>query len=327
MKVNIFVEDMYFLQYIGCSTVARVLHHSLSLRGSAEYSYNAFGGDFDVVHYHSFGPYALLNKALCRGVSILTAHSTPRVNENNLAFSAYFNRLYPGIYRSFDHIITISEACQKEITAMLPDVPTTFIPNGVDRSFFKCDPRKRALGRERYGIPPEAKVILTVAQQTPRKGIYDVMALAKEHPEVYWMWVGGFPYEFLSSDYFQIQKRKKNCDGNIIFTGFVPDIVEIYSTADVFLMPSYAETFGLVILEALSSGLPVVARDITEFREIFGDNVIYFRTRQEAAERISDDTTLASHKHSARSSTEHFDINRVAALHETLYRTLAELNG
>ncbi|MDL5503691.1 MAG: glycosyltransferase family 4 protein, partial [Candidatus Methanoperedens sp.] len=61
---------------------------------------------------------------------------------------------------------------------------------------------------------------------------------------------------------------KKKCQDNVIFTGFVPNIAEAYSGADVFLMPSYSEMFVLVILEAFSCGLPVVARGIPEFKEI-----------------------------------------------------------
>jgi 1,2-diacylglycerol-3-alpha-glucose alpha-1,2-galactosyltransferase len=167
-------------------------------------------------------------------------------------------------------------------------------------------------------------VVLTVAQQTPRKGIYDFLELSKKHPEIKWVWVGGFPYGIFSADYFRIKNMKKKCNNNVIFTGFVPDITEAYSGADVFFMPSYAETFGLVVLEALACGLPVVARDIPEFREIFDDGVHFFGSLDEASNVINDDDSLRKSSEAARPFTEKFDIKHIARMHCDLYRRLME---
>ncbi|MDO9097023.1 MAG: glycosyltransferase family 4 protein, partial [Candidatus Methanoperedens sp.] len=253
-----------------------------------------------------------------------TAHSTPRVNQGNLAFSSTINQYYPGIYRRFDHIINISAPCKREIDVMLPDMSSTLIPNGIDREYFRPDDDKREKFRDRFNIDDDEKVVLTVAQQTPRKGIYDFLELSKKHPEIKWVWVGGFPYGIFSADYFQIKKMKKNCSNNVIFTGFVPDITEAYNGADVFFMPSHAETFGLVILEALACGLLVVARNIPEFREIFDDGVHFFGTLDEASTVINDDDSLRKSSEVARQFTEKFDIKHIARMHCDLYRRLIE---
>jgi glycosyltransferase involved in cell wall biosynthesis len=324
MKINIFVEDLLFFKYIGCSTAAKTLYRELSKMPDMDISWNSKSSDFDVVHYHSFGPLSLLNRKYSRGVKVLTAHSTPRVNQGNLAFSSTINQYYPGIYRRFDHIINISAPCQREIDEMLPDMSSTLIPNGIDREYFRPDDDKREKFRDRFNIDDDEKVVLAVAQQTPRKGIYDFLELSKKHPEIKWVWVGGFPYGVFSADYFQIKKMKKNCKSNIIFTGFVPDITEAYSGADVFFMPSYAETFGLVVLEALACGLPVVARNIPEFREIFDDGVHFFGTLDEASTVINDDDSLRKSSEVARQFTEKFDIKHIARMHCDLYRRLIE---
>ncbi|VVB90523.1 Trehalose synthase [uncultured archaeon] len=324
MKINIFVEDFLFFKYIGCSTAAKSLYRELSRMPGFDVSWNSKSSDFDVVHYHSFGPLSLLNRQYSGGVKVLTAHSTPRVNDGNLAFSKTINKYYPGVYRLFDHIINISIPCQQEIDEILPDMPSTLIPNGIDREFFKHDADKRARFRARFSIGDDEKVVLSVAQQTPRKGIYDFLKLSKHHPEIKWVWVGGFPYGIFSADYFHIKKMKKKCGKNVIFTGFIPDIMEAYSGADVFFMPSYAETFGLVVLEALSSGLPVVARDIPEFREIFDDVVHFFGTLDEASFVLRDYDLLRQSSGAARDYTEQFDIKRIARMHCDLYRRLIE---
>ncbi len=324
MKVNIFVEDMLFFKYIGCATAAKALYRQLCQKPGMDVSWNSKSSDFDLVHYHTFGPLSLLNRKYSRGVKILTAHSTPRINVGNLAFSKTINQYYPNFYRKFDHIINISVPCQQEVEQMVPDMSTSLIPNGIDRDYFMRDEDKRKSFRDRFDIGDDEKVVLAVAQQTPRKGIYDFIALSKKYPEIRWVWVGGFPYGVFSKDYFEIEKAKKQCGKNAIFTGFLPDIIEAYSGADIFFMPSYAETFGLVILEALSCGLPVVARGIPEFREIFSDSVQFFNNIDEAGAYITDDEALLCFSAGARDFTAEYDIKRIADMHCELYRELVE---
>ncbi len=63
----------------------------------------------------------------------------------------------------------------------------------------------------------------------------------------------------------------------IRFIGAVPyqEILAHYRAADLFVFPSYLETFGHPLLEAMAADLPVVAADIPVFREIAGDGAIY----------------------------------------------------
>jgi glycosyltransferase involved in cell wall biosynthesis len=325
MKVNFFVEDMLFFKYIGCATLARTLYGALAqAEAGPEVSWNALERDFDLVHYHTFGPLALTNKKYSHGVKVLTAHSTPRLNSGNIAFSGTVNHFYPEIYGGFDHIITISHLCEEEVHEIAPDVPTTLIPNGVDRERFRPDPAKRAAFRAKYGIEEDETVVLSVAQQTPRKGIYDFLALSHEHPEIRFVWVGGYPYGRFSKDHGRIEEEKARCGKNVLFTGFVDDIAAAYCGADLFFMPSYAETFGLVVLEALASGLPVVIRRIPEFVEIFGDAALFFDDNEEAGAHFRNEAALRRHASLARPFSEKFDIRKIADLHINLYRELID---
>ena len=324
MRVNIFVEDFLNLKYLGCGTAAKTLYRQLSSMPDMEVSWNSGSRDFDIVHYHTFGPVSLLSRRYSQGIKILTAHVTPRLNEGGLAFSKYISRYYPYSYRKFDHIITLVDGCRNEVSEIAPDVPTTTIPNGVDRNYFKRDESKRDNFRDRYKISDSEKVVLAVGQQTPRKGIYDFLELSKMYPKMRWVWVGGFPAGLFSKDRFKIEKMKKNCANNVIFTGFIPDIAEAYNGADVFLMPSYSEILVLVILEALSCGLPVVARGIPEFTGIFGGAAQFFNNVEEAGELIADDGKLKQYSNGSRDFTEQYDIKKVANMHYNLYRKLIE---
>lgn len=324
MKVNFFVEDMLFFKYIGCATLAKTLYNALVRDEShPDIAWNARGRDFDLIHYHTFGPLALANKKYSLGIKVLTAHSTPRLNTGNVAFSETVNHLYPNIYGGFDHIITISPLCDKEVHEIAPDVATTLIPNGVDREKFQPNPEKRAAFRKAYGIGEDEWVVLTVAQQTPRKGIYDFLALSHEHPEIRFVWVGGFPYGRLSQDYSIIEEKKGRCGENVLFTGFVDDITAAYCSADVFFIPSYAEGLPMVVLEAFATGLAVVARRIPEFTGNFKNTALYFDNTEEAGILLEDQSLLGRHAALSRPFTEDYDIRRIANLHTTLYRELA----
>ncbi|NYT08194.1 MAG: glycosyltransferase family 4 protein [Methanomicrobiales archaeon] len=324
MKVEFYVEDMLFFKYIGCATVAKTLYRQLAAMDGIDVSWKGLPDKADLVHYHTFGPLALINRKMARGKTVLTAHSTPRINLDNIALARFINKQYPKIYRKFEHIITISQPCTEEVTAMVPDIPVTCIPNGVNRTYFQRDDEKRAAFRDLYGIPEDQEVILSVAQLTPRKGLYDFLALSRMFPDKTFVWVGGFPYGALSKDWTRIRRLKRRCGENVIYPGYVDEIVSPYSAADVFFMPSFAETFGLVILEALSCGLPVIARDIPEFHDIFGDRILYFRSRDEAAGCINDPARLASCASGSRAFTEQFDIVDIAQRHLALYRELVD---
>jgi 1,2-diacylglycerol-3-alpha-glucose alpha-1,2-galactosyltransferase len=322
MKITFYVEDMLFFKYIGCATVAKTLYRQLASMDGVTMSWKGLPNRADLVHYHTFGPLALVNRRMAKGKTVLTAHSTPRINIGNISRAKIINKRYPKIYRKFDHIITISRPCHEEVTAMVPDIPITFIPNGVNREFFKRDEEKRAAFRDMYHIPDDQEVVLSVAQLTPRKGLYDFLALTRMFPEKTFVWVGGFPYGALSKDWMRIRRLKRRCSDNVIYPGYVRDIISPYSAADVFLMPSYAETFGLVILEALSCGLPVIARDIPEFHDVFGDHILFFQTREEISTLLQDRPRLSSCASGARAFTTYFDIRDIAERHLALYREL-----
>lgn len=322
MKVNIYVEDYWMFKYIGCSTLGRMLYRGIADIPEVETYYNSSDPHMDVTHYHSFGPCTLLNLARTKGVSVLTAHSTPRLNVGNIAGASYLNKVYPPIYRRFDHLVTITPPSTREVVEMLPDMPITMIPNGVDLVTFSPSLQKRREFRELLGVSDETVVILTVAQQTPRKGIYDFLTLAAAMPEYTFVWVGGYPYGAFSSDRKLIEAAKSRAGSNVIFTGFVPDISAVYCGADLLFMPSYGEIMSIVALEGLASGLPAIARDLPEFREVFSGICGFFSNNAEVESLIRDEGFWRRAAAGSRPSVEQFDIHRIAKMHVELYERL-----
>lgn len=322
MRINFVVEDFGVFKYLGCATAAKNLYEELSKK--IDVSWNDKSTDFDIAHFHTFGPQSLIYAKKFKGKKIITSHSTPSLNRGNVILSTPLSLLYKPLYNLFDHIISVSDKCKRELAVeMKIKKEITTIYNGIDVKKFSPNRAKRKKFRKRYGIDKNEFVVLTVAQRTPRKGIYDFLRLAKKLPQFKFLWVGEFPYKFFSKDYFKIKKAIENKSRNSIFPGFVNDITEVYSAADVFFMPSYAEGHSVVMLEALSMKLPIVARNLEEFREAFRESIIYFNEISEVNENTFDRSLLKKYKRRTR-VVSNFDIRKIAQQHINLYKRIIE---
>lgn len=308
-------------KYLGCATAAKNLFNGIS--GKVDISWNDKSLDYDVAHFHTFGPISLRYAKRFKGKKIITAHSTPHLNIGNIAFPSIINLLYRPIYNRFDHIIAVSEKCKKELIEMKIKKDITTIYNGIDRKKFSPDQIKRKHFRKQYEIKPEELVVLAVAQRTPRKGIYDFITVANRFPQFRFIWIGGFPYNIFSKEYGKIKKTIETRSKNTLFPGFIKDIAEAYSAADAFFMPSYAEGHSIVMLEALAMKLPIIARDIKEFREAFDDNLIYFNKADDINKQMFNTDLLKSYAKKTR-VVSNFDIDKITDKHVTLYRSITE---
>lgn len=326
MKVNIRVEVFGPFKYVGCGTVAMMLYDGLKDLGQFQVDLNSREHDHEITHIHSLGPGAFYTKLRAKGLKILTAHSTPSLNVNNLAGASLINKMYKPLYGTYNHIITITKDNEQEIKTMLPDMPTTRIPSCVNRDKFKPSPEKRAAFRKQYGFTDEDKVILQVAQQTPRKGIFDFLDLAAKMPDYKFMWIGGFPYGPISDSKKEVEERKAKATDNVIFPGFVPDITGAYAGSDIFLFPSYGDLMSISILEALSSGLPVISRNLKEYKELFPGVAGLFEDISEVPDMIADEANLRRAAAGARDSVAPYDIKTVAKMHADLYQKLLDEN-
>jgi len=318
MRINFIVEDSGPLQYLGCATAAKNLYNTLS--ESIDISYNDTSLSYDLCHLHTFGPRSLLYLKRFKGKKIITAHSTPQLNEGNLAFPRLVNWLYTPIYNQFDHIIAVSKKCEHELKEMGCIKPISTIYNGIDLKKFRSTNEKRTRFREHYHIKDHELVVLTVAQRTPRKGIYDFLALAERFPEKRFIWIGGFPYGLFSKDFRNVTTALQHAANNTVFPGFVEDIFEVYSGADVFLMPSYAEGHSIVMLEALAMGLPMIARRTEEYMEAFSDMIYYYDDILDITEDVFSENNLLKYKRKTY-DVQRYNIRDIARQHVNLYQT------
>ena len=132
------------------------------------------------------------------------------------------------------------------------------IPNGIDvKHFYQPDGREEK--RNTLGIRSDTFVIGNIARMVPLKNHRFLMNVFRELialcPEVKLLLVGDGPLRMELESY----ANHMGLSRSIVFLGERKDTAELLSTFDVFVLPSLAEAMGIVLMEAMASGIPVVA--------------------------------------------------------------------
>jgi phosphatidylinositol alpha-mannosyltransferase len=274
---------------------------------------------FDIIHTH--GPFApnisFLALLYSDAVNVATFH-TAFSGFNYYKLSKF---LFTLISKKIDGSICVSRHALREIYPHFPKGNYKIIPNGVDTSRF--NPEGKRL-QEFSG----KKVILFLGRLDPRKGL-SVMVEAfplikKEIPEAMLLVAGkGVPPENVP----------ENLKKSIIFKGMISNemVPVYYRSADLYCSPAlYGETFGIVLLEAMACGTPVMASNIDGYREVIPDKEMLFERGN--PESLADKTiSILKNDSKARriiriglEISKKYDWQRVAEKTEYFYRTLLE---
>ncbi len=228
----------------------------------------------DIVHaHHAFTPTPLFTLRAAKTFNlpaILTNHSAYFYDyEYLLKTIGYIGFPFRTFIEKADIIVSVSKI-SKNFIKHFTTKDVIVIPNGVNVTRFS--PRVNGL---RDQIDSDL-VILYVSRIVRRKGphllVEALRYVRKRIPSVKLLIVGeGSFEEYLRRRVYDLDLRK-----NVEFLGRVPDeeLPKIYNSADIFVLPSvYGESFGIVILEAMSSGLPVIVSNVGGLREIVKNNV------------------------------------------------------
>jgi glycosyltransferase involved in cell wall biosynthesis len=178
-------------------------------------------------------------------------------------FNWWFKRLVFRLARI--HLVVGSpwQARMIEQSPILRKLPVHYIPYGIDTRIYR--PRDKAAARRRFGIPLDAHVIAfrhVPYSRNFKGGAYIIDALAQYEPrrETYLLTIEGVGgLDAVSDKYKIVQNAWTNDDQELI--------ADFLTAADVFLMPSIAEAFGLMAAEALACQTPVVVFEGTALPE------------------------------------------------------------
>ncbi len=220
--------------------------------------------NFDIIHIHGQVAPTLPILALkfSRSVNVITFHAAYRKNLLAKTFKPYIK----GYFSMLDGFIAVSPAAIEPIVKHFGPIEYRIIPNGVDVD--KFNPNKKPLSHL-MGY----KNILFVGRPEPRKGLkYLIMAMPmviSKIPDARLIVVGSGP---LITYYKSIVPSE--IKGRVVFEGSVDSnmLPRYYRSADVFVSPATrSESFGMVLLEAMASGVPVVASRNEGYRYVVRD--------------------------------------------------------
>lgn len=197
--------------------------------------------------------------------------------------------------------------------------------NGVDLDLMKYNEADGKEIRDKYLIPDYAFLIGTVSRFTEEKG-QDVLIkafskLLKENDKYHLILAGGGKLlDFCKNLTDQLKITDK-----VIFTGHFEESEKskILSALDLAVIPTYAEGFGIALLEAMANSRPVLASNIAVLKEVAGDSVRYFEVGQEKdlekkIDKISkEDLIVLGEKAFARANK--FSMKNFAEAYKELY--------
>lgn len=154
------------------------------------------------------------------------------------------------------------------------------IRNGVDTGRFLFDAASRSDTRRAAGIAEEECVFVTVGRMVAAKDPELLLRAFSLLPQLATrlVWVGDGP----ERERIEGLVQSLGLSDRVIFVGSTPDVPHWLSAGDVYVSSSAWEGFGLSMVEALASGLPVVATDVGGTREAIGTNEVLVEGRDPA---------------------------------------------
>lgn len=179
------------------------------------------------------------------------------------------------IYKNIDGAIVLTTIMEKMLieTTTIEDKKVFVVPYGVKWNLFQNEKANKIENRKRFNIPEDKFVIGCVGRIEPLKG-QDILleAFAKANlPDSVLVFAGTVDNANFYSKLIEMAVKYKIAN-NVLFHQFTFDVPKLMSALDVFVMPSHSETFGLVLLEAMASSLPVVATNSGGVPEIVEPN-------------------------------------------------------
>lgn len=250
---------------------------------------------YDVIHINTVFPsdYRMAKKARKQGKKVVYhAHSTKEDFRNSFIGSnliaPLFQKWIIKCYQTGDLVLTPTKYSKSLLEGYGIKNKIEVISNGVDTHLFQKNALDRETFRTKYGFRNTDKLIMSVGLYFERKGILDFVELAKRMPEYQFLWFGYMPDRQIPR---KVREAVHTELPNLRFMGYLPkeELQMAYSSCDLFFFPSYEETEGIVVLEALASQIPVLLRDIPVYRDWLEENKDVYKGKNtgEFAEKIT----------------------------------------
>lgn len=226
-----------------------------------------------VVHVHNIGPGMFAPLLKLMGLRVVMTYHSPNYEHDkwNSAAKRLLKWCEGVSLKWCDRVIFVNKFQMQKFSPAV-QAKSVYLPNGINASAT----RSAATGfLEKHGIVP-GHYLLGVGRLTPEKGFEHLVAAAQLMPEVTQVVIAGASDH--GSDYAE-KLRALDVQHKVVFTGFTSgeDLRQLYSHARLFVLSSVNEGFPLVLLEAMTYGLPVAVSDIPASHLIQLPNDRYFK--------------------------------------------------
>jgi L-malate glycosyltransferase len=288
----------------------------------------------DLLHVHYAVPHAvcavLAKQMLNENIKIVTTlHGT------DITVLGYDPSLSEMIKFGIDKsdVVTAVSHQLKEDTEQLLKIQKEIIPvhNFVDERVYYRRKNNAEL-KKTYGIQEDEKVIVHISNFRPVKRIQDVIKafsmIRKEMPSKLLL-IGNGPELTVACELV----RELNIEEDVLFLGKQENVGELFSICDLKLLLSEKESFGLVLLEAMACGVPVIGTRIGGIPEVIVDNETGYMvevgdTESVAEKAVSLLSDIEKHSRFRQNSVqhvrEHFLSEKIVNIYEEIYNSLVK---
>ena len=252
----------------------------------------------DVINTHS---HALIHTDITSVLSrikkipvVLTIHTSGDIAARSYTtplLKLYNNTVGKFSLKAANMIIATSPQMAEYYSRFANQEKICIIPNGIKFERFLNMPSAHLFKKD-YDL--DSRVVLFIGRLAPVKGIQYLLKatpqVLREAPDTSFVIVGGAYGDYNFQKELEKLSHKLGVNDKVIFTGFISDdeLLKAYSAANVFVLPTMREGLSIVTLEAMASGIPVVASNVGGLPFIVKDGVTGFLAEPENEGQLAD---------------------------------------
>lgn len=295
MKVKLISESVFTVKEHGVHTAFLATKKLLESQG-VEVIVNSFD-KADITHIHTIGPYSLA-QLLKDENTVVSAHVIPESFQDSLVLANYWKGGAESYLRYFynkaDMVLAVAPKVKDVLKKLRIKSKIEVFPNPIDLNSFKRDEKAREEIRAKHNFNQKDFIVISAGQIQTRKGVLDFLETAKSLPNIKFVWVGGKPFGKLTKIDKELEEKLRIPLQNALFLGSRPveEMPNYFNMADVFFMPSYQENAPMAILEAGATSLPLVFRDLEEYKMLYGDGYLTGENFTQIISKLKVDTNL-----------------------------------
>lgn len=327
------------VRFVGMAAAVKSFHTTAQISASAENDAIEAMLDeenFDVIHFHEPWVPFVSRQILSRSTAcnIATFHAKLPESRMNKTIERVITPYTSSIVKKFDALTAVSDAAT-DYVRLLTDRKISIIPNGIDVS--KFSPSTADKTADPFQKTKNKKNILFIGRLERRKGLkylLDAYHLLRQNEPATALHIAGSGPDTHRLKRYVLQYNIKD----VHFHGYISEErkIAMLQSADLFCSPApYGESFGIVLLEAMSLGTPIVAGDNPGYTAVMQDigniSIVNPKNPQLLSNRLSlmlhNDELRKLWRRWAKSYIKQFSYKAIVDQYEALYDTTCSDDG